>query len=247
MPNRIVREGILSSQRVDLLKWEEEVFYRRLHSIVDDYGRFEANPKLLRSRCYPLRVDKVREADISRWLTACEIAGLILLYESAGKEYLQVCDFRQTTRTPSRYPNPQVLFGADDSNCEQMKSNARLDVSVSVSGGEGVDEGEGVESPPHGAANPMAYTPWGIWIECNRKKGRKDPLKHGADLTASGSLWKAAEKQADRYREWCMAYLDDRERFIVNAGHELRYLKPAKYENRQIQVRERGQTLRAAE
>ncbi len=54
MPNRILREGILTSERVNLLSWEAEVFYRRLMSVVDDYGRFHAHPALLRrlaSRC----------------------------------------------------------------------------------------------------------------------------------------------------------------------------------------------------
>ena len=78
MPNRIVREAILSSERVAALAWPEEVFYRRLMSIVDDYGRTEANAQLLRSRCYPLQTDQVRAADIARWMAACQKAGVIL-------------------------------------------------------------------------------------------------------------------------------------------------------------------------
>ena len=36
MPNRILREGILTSERVNALSWEAEVFYRRLMSAVDE-------------------------------------------------------------------------------------------------------------------------------------------------------------------------------------------------------------------
>src|SRR3990167_11311858 len=57
MPNRILREGILSSERINTLSVHAELFYRRLLSVVDDYGRFFAHPALLRSACYPLRVD----------------------------------------------------------------------------------------------------------------------------------------------------------------------------------------------
>lgn len=51
MPNRILREGILTSPNVARLGWAEEVFYRRLMSVVDDFGRYYARPALL-SACH---------------------------------------------------------------------------------------------------------------------------------------------------------------------------------------------------
>lgn len=144
MPNRIVRDAILSSERVASLGWPEEVFYRRLMSIVDDFGRYEANPQLLRSRCYPLQTDNVRAADISRWMAACQKAGLILGYEVAGKQYLEVLNFGQQQRSASKYPPPP----ASDINCYQAPATAHLGVSVS----EGVSEGGG--DPRKRAAQP---------------------------------------------------------------------------------------------
>ena len=135
MPNRIVRDAILSSERVASLGWPEEEFYRRLMSIVDDFGRYEANPQLLRSRCYPLQTDNVRAADISRWMAACQKAGLILGYEVAGKQYLEVLNFGQQQRSASKYPPPPAV----DINCYQAPADAHLGVSVS----EGVSEGGG--------------------------------------------------------------------------------------------------------
>jgi hypothetical protein len=104
MPSRLIREGILTSERVDVLDNPAEVFYRRLLSKVDDHGYFDARPSILRSSLYPLRVDRVREADISRWIAACEKAGLIALYEHAGKPYLQVLDTRWQARSEPKYP-----------------------------------------------------------------------------------------------------------------------------------------------
>jgi hypothetical protein len=57
VPNRILRDGILTSEAVASLDWASEVFYRRLYSIVDDYGRHEAGHQLLRAKCYPLQTD----------------------------------------------------------------------------------------------------------------------------------------------------------------------------------------------
>lgn len=128
MPNRIVRDSILTSESVASLGWPEEVFYRRLHSVVDDYGRYEANPQLLRSRCYPLQTDSVRTADITRWMAACQKAGLILGYEVDGRQYLEVLKFGQQQRSVSKFPPSP----APASNCYQTPANAHLDVSVSV-------------------------------------------------------------------------------------------------------------------
>ena len=99
MPVRLWREGILSSERVDSLDAPAEVFYRRLMSKADDHGLFDARPSILRASLYPLRVDRVREADISRWIAACEKAGLIALYQHDGKPYLQMLDTRWTARS----------------------------------------------------------------------------------------------------------------------------------------------------
>lgn len=81
MARRTLRDTINTSPHVDKLDHAAEVFYRRLMSEVDDYGRFDAMPVILRSKCYPIRVDRVREADVVRWLAACQDADLIRLYE----------------------------------------------------------------------------------------------------------------------------------------------------------------------
>jgi hypothetical protein len=107
MPNRLIREGILTSDRVNALKPVAEVFYRRLMSVVDDWGRFSADPRLLRAHCYPLKIDAVREADIARSLAEVQGAGLIALYAVDGKPYLELLDFRQQVRAKaSKYPAP---------------------------------------------------------------------------------------------------------------------------------------------
>lgn len=106
MPNRILREGILTSDRIDQLDAAAEVFYRRLMSKVDDYGLHDARPAILRSFLYPLRADRVREADIARWIAACEKAGVIALYEHDGKPYLQMLDTEWQTRSEPKCPLP---------------------------------------------------------------------------------------------------------------------------------------------
>lgn len=158
MPNRIIREGILTSTRVNSLTWDEEVFYRRLLSVVDDFGRCEAHTALLRASLYPLKLDQVREVTVERLLASCEKARLVRLYVVSGKRYLEVADFRQQIRGKSRYPSaddaqPPSTCAADATH---PIADAHLGVSVSVS----VSEGVGVVgrspagSPPAPAASP---------------------------------------------------------------------------------------------
>jgi hypothetical protein len=98
MPNRIIRDGILTSEKVDLLSEAEELFLRRLMSVADDYGKFAANPKLLLSACYPLRTATKSLEEISLYLKACEHAGLLTIYKVKGAAFLQLTDFRQRLR-----------------------------------------------------------------------------------------------------------------------------------------------------
>ena len=99
MPNRIIREGILTSEAVNSLSWEAEVFFRRLLSVVDDFGRFDARSSVLRSALYPLKLDSMREDSVQRCLKSCEAARLVVLYSIEGQEYLEVTNFRQQVRS----------------------------------------------------------------------------------------------------------------------------------------------------
>jgi len=149
MPNRIIRDGILTSERVNRLTPHAEIFYRRLMSVVDDYGRYHANPTLLRSACYPLQIDKVKDKDISAWLEECKKAVLVLVYTASGKDCLELLDFRQQVRArDSKYPS---LDAQTRSKCiadaKQLIANAHLDVGEGVVVGEdGGEDGGGGRS-----------------------------------------------------------------------------------------------------
>lgn len=112
MPNRILRDWT-DSETVDMLTVHAERFFTRLIMKVDDYGRYSANLKMLKSTLFPLKTD-VRETDIARWITECEKSGLIVLYSVACKEYLQINNFKQTLRQKhEKYPKPPLV-----ENCE---------------------------------------------------------------------------------------------------------------------------------
>jgi uncharacterized phage protein (TIGR02220 family) len=171
MPTRLLREGILSSERVDQLDWQAEVFYRRLMSKVDDHGLYDARLSMLRSSLYPLRVDRVREADISRWMAACQKAGLIVLYEADGKPFLKMVDTNWKTRSDPKYPLPT------ESSCKQEKTTVNTSTVVEVGV---VDEGKALSGTPDASPREEARK---ILEFLNTKTGRQyEPVNANLEL-----------------------------------------------------------------
>lgn len=139
MPNRMIREGILSSDKVNKVTWAGEVFFRRLMSVADDFGRYDGRAEIIRAALYPLRLDKVSAADIDKWKAECAQAGLVSCYHVEGKEYMQIEDFGQRMRSKkSRYPPPLT----NDSGCQPMSANGGH-MSAEEKRREGEEEGEG--------------------------------------------------------------------------------------------------------
>lgn len=168
MPNRILREGILTSERVNSLTWEGEVFYRRLMSVVDDYGRFSAHPSLLRAALYPLKLDAVRDANMERLLAIVEQARLVRVYEVAGKRYLEMLDFRQQVRSKeSKYPQPPPLDQSAQcvADAQQVRSRCVADAHL---------DGDGVEDVKP-LAQPDGFARF--WEQYPKKRSKGDAEK----------------------------------------------------------------------
>ena len=60
------------SEKIDELTSESERFFTRLIMKVDDYGCFWADTRLLKANLFPLKLDKIREADMLRWMAECQ-------------------------------------------------------------------------------------------------------------------------------------------------------------------------------
>lgn len=132
MPTRLIRDGWVESTRIDQLDAAGERFFLRLCLRADDYGRYHADPRLLRSNLFPLR-DDVRSADMTRCLAACEKAGLVRCYQTPGGRYLEIERFNQRTRAKvSKFPPPSDTCPADDGHMRsetetETETNAETD------------------------------------------------------------------------------------------------------------------------
>ena len=102
----MIREGFLDSEKVAALSWRTECFFHRLLLVADDYGLFDARPMVLRTRLFPLHLDKVSNQDIQDCLHETEGAGLVRVYCVGGKDYVQIINFGQRRQSKPRFPLP---------------------------------------------------------------------------------------------------------------------------------------------
>ncbi len=103
----MLREGIITSERVCALSWQAEVLYRRLMSAVDDFGRYYGTPMMIRAACFPTQLDRVKDGEIEKWLQESVAVKLLRIYDVDGKPYVEMIDFRQQIRAKkSKFPDP---------------------------------------------------------------------------------------------------------------------------------------------
>jgi len=129
MPNRILKESICTSDTIAQLDPEEEIFFYRLLVMCDDYGRMDARSAILRAKGYPLKIDKVKESDINKWLNKLVKVGLIHLYEVDNKPYLYVTTWekhQQVRAKKSKYPSPDEAQQQSDSTYNHMISDDNI-------------------------------------------------------------------------------------------------------------------------
>jgi len=122
--------------------------------VCDDFGRFDARPAILRSRCFPLKLNTISDEDVSGWLANLIKAGLVWTYSTSGRTYLQVKTWgkhQQVRAQKSKYPEPkaddikQDMLISDDINGNQALSDV-LVTREALS--ESENESMGASAPP---------------------------------------------------------------------------------------------------
>jgi hypothetical protein len=137
MPNRTIKESICISETIDQLSPEEERLFYRLIINCEDFGRMPAKAEIVKSKCFPLKVDKISTQDIEKWIMGLVDAGLIVLYEHNGKTYLQFItwdDHQQRRADKPKYPGPDddgSILISSDINCNQGNTDSLGDPYIS--------------------------------------------------------------------------------------------------------------------
>lgn len=134
MPNRLLRDSIRTSPTLAALSFAAECLFYRLLTACDDFGCFEADPRVVKGACMPTRDVTIHE--VGTWLGELAASGLIHQYEVDDRCYLQFVRFEKHNRRRSTNPKYPLPF---DSKCLQMSADAskceQVIASTSVSSG----------------------------------------------------------------------------------------------------------------
>lgn len=120
MPDRLVRDELLTSERYCAVTNDAKLLFIHLLLAADDFGNFSGKNFSIRTRCFP--GEPMQPERIDRWLTELVDQDLIRFYERDGDRYVHIPRFRQRLRSMRpKYPlspwttveEKQYLIGRD--------------------------------------------------------------------------------------------------------------------------------------
>ena len=141
MPTRYLKPGIRDSESIDSLSPMTETLFYRLLVTVDDFGRADARPAMVKALCFPIK-ESVTAAKCAQMLAELVSNGLAAVYVADGKTVLQMLKWDNKPRASAS------LFPDQSDECIQAytdvcKPRTLLPVTVTVTGTETV----GSETP----------------------------------------------------------------------------------------------------
>ena len=126
MPTRYLKPGVRDSEAIDNLSPQAEILFYRLLVTVDDFGRFDARPAMIKAQCFPIK-DSISIAKCKDLLDELNNKGLIYIYEVGGKLTLMMCKWDNVPRAKeSKYPAPTDYCIQLHTSVNQVNTDAPL-------------------------------------------------------------------------------------------------------------------------
>lgn len=195
MPTRYLKPGVRDSEAIEALSPNAEILYYRLIVTVDDFGRYDARPAMVKAACFPIR-ESMTASKLEALLKELSEHGLIVVYQAEGKPYIQLCKWDNVPRAKeSKYP-------ALESECIQMyadvcNTNTDAPLTVTVTKTE-TKTGNRKPETAHECAQPeypdgLDVSAWDRWVDY--RKGIGKPLKPVSWPAAMEAMAKQGQHQ----------------------------------------------------
>ncbi len=124
MPNRIIKESIRESYRINVLSPQAEILFYRMITYADDFGIFKSDTRLLNKALFPLKDYKIK--DVGKWVNELVIAGLIVIYIAEDSKpygyFISWLTHQSKRNNRSKYPEFTDKCKSYDSIEELMKA-----------------------------------------------------------------------------------------------------------------------------
>jgi hypothetical protein len=125
MPSRIIREGLLDSQRYWNVTVEARQLFIHLMLLADDFGLVSLAPVFVRRRCFD---DAPSQAKIDKLLEQLQDADLLRVYEAGRARYGFIPRFGQRLRLMRcKHPAPPESLYSDDRDAREKFSKNRAE------------------------------------------------------------------------------------------------------------------------
>lgn len=108
MPNRVIKESLTTSEKISSLSDFEFRLWISLIVLVDDAGRGDARPAIIKGRAFPLR-ERLTTKDINDALNSLAAKGCVSLYKVGGRPYFWFPTWANHQRIRDckpKYPGP---------------------------------------------------------------------------------------------------------------------------------------------
>ena len=185
MPNRIIKESICTSEKLNQLTDFQFRVWVHLITYVDDYGIGDARPAIIRGTCFPFR-DRITNKDIDKVLAELADAGCVELYTVEQKPYLYLPGWEkhQRVRTKvSKFPGPEkrdCCMKKDDFDDLQHSAASCGNLPQDAARIQNPESESRIQNPnPEITAHPCAARDFSaefdiFWKEYPRKAGDKE-------------------------------------------------------------------------
>ena len=209
--SRLLANKILTSEKLNAIDEGSENLFYHLLVLVDDFGRYYANPKIVKSYCYPLR-ELSLEIIIER-LNELASIGLIQKYKNNGETYLEIVEFEKYQRFRSDikrkedFPIPTEYCNDLDTSCNESDTDCNVGEST-------VSKNRSNNKGKNGSENKEEYPTEfeSFWEKYPNPKQKQDAYDSWKELNKAERA--EAEIAAENYSIEC-----------INNEEELKYIK----------------------
>ena len=196
MANRIIKDSISQSDKISGLSDFEFRLWVHLITYVDDYGRGDARPAIIKGTCFPLR-ERLTNKDIEKGIADLAGAGCIGLYKVDGKSYLYFPNWDKHQRVRqkiSKFPSPDECDEEqnDAADCGELPQNAARIQNP-------IQNPESRIQNPESNADAFAR----FWSVYPKKVGKKDAEKAFRKVKVDVQILIDAVNRQKLSSQWC--------------------------------------------
>ena len=195
MPNRIIKDSIHTSETVSLMTDFQFRLWVNLITYVDDFGRGDARPEVIKGFCFPL-MNRLSTKAIDDALSELARIGSVSLYSVDGRPYLcfPKWESHQAVRNKkSKYPAPTetcTQLKSIEINCNQLNANVPV-----------IQSNTNPNSNPNNSVRDSRFVPPTVdevREYCQERNNNVDPQKFVDYYTSKG--WKVGREKMVDYK-----------------------------------------------